>query len=111
MPRSAFKDGRTQVRVAGNGSVSVPKPYREALGLEQGTVLEAALVDGSLVFTPKALSDWEGREAYLEAKSNEKAGRLSPGFSSVKDGMAHLRKAATRRSTKKVARSTRAKKR
>jgi len=50
------------------------------MGLEQGTVLEVEQVKGQLVFTPKVLTDWEGRRAYVDAKSEQKNGKLKGPF-------------------------------
>ena len=57
MPKAAIKDGCTHVRVSHAGQVSIPKPFRDAMGLEQGTVLEVESVKGQLIFTPKALTE------------------------------------------------------
>jgi AbrB family looped-hinge helix DNA binding protein len=80
MPKAALKDGRTQVRVSNAGQVSIPKPFRDAMGLQQGTVLEVEQVKGQLVFTPKVLTDWEGRRAYTEAKAAARKGQLKGPF-------------------------------
>ena len=80
MPKSLFKEGRTQVRVSNAGQVSIPKRFRQAMRLEQGTILEVEALHGRLIFTPKVLADREGHEAYEEAKDEERAGRLSGPF-------------------------------
>ena len=99
MPKTAIKDGRTQVRVSNAGQVSIPKPFRDAMGLEQGTVLEVEEVKGQLIFTPKVLTDWEGRRAYAEAKGEDRAGRLKGPFD-AKKADTHLAKLSRRVSTK-----------
>ena len=89
MPKTAFKDGRSQVRVSNAGQVSIPKPFRDAMGLEQGTVLEVEQIKGQLVFTPKVLADWDGRRAYTDAKAASRKHRLSGPFD-AKQANAHL---------------------
>ena len=99
MPKTALKDGRTQVRVSNAGQVSIPKPFRDAMGLQQGTVLEVEQVKGQLVFTPKVLTDWEGRRAYIDAKDAGRKGRLTGPFD-AKAADAHLAALAKKASTK-----------
>lgn len=84
MPRNVVRDGRIRVRVSNAGQVSIPKPFRDAMGLEQGTVLEVEAIRGQLVFTPKVLTDWEGRQAYVAAKRERRAGRLQGPFDAKK---------------------------
>ncbi len=107
MPKTAIKQGRTQVRVSHGGQVSIPKPFREAMRLKQGTILEVEAVHGQLIFTPKALTDWEGQQAYAEAKAEEKAGRLSGPFT-AKQAEAHLKRLVAK-APKKVSKPRRKK--
>lgn len=99
MPKTALKNGRTQVRVSNAGQVSIPKAFRDAMGLQQGTVLEVEQVKGQLVFTPQVLTDWEGRRAYTEAKADERKGRLSGPFD-AREAKAHLAAIAKKASSK-----------
>ena len=43
------------VRVLEHGQVTIPKPFREALGLEKGDLAEASLEGERVVFIPKKL--------------------------------------------------------
>ena len=59
------------VKVLEHGQVTIPKKFREALGLEKGDYAEAELKDGQVVITPKKLVDkkekaWERMEALLK---------------------------------------------
>ncbi|MBI1925876.1 AbrB/MazE/SpoVT family DNA-binding domain-containing protein [Candidatus Poribacteria bacterium] len=43
------------VRILEHGQVTLPKPFREALGLEKGDLAEASLEGERVVFIPKKL--------------------------------------------------------
>ncbi|MBI4595080.1 MAG: AbrB/MazE/SpoVT family DNA-binding domain-containing protein [Candidatus Tectomicrobia bacterium] len=45
------------IKVLRNGQVTLPKEYRDVLGVKEGDVLEAEIEDSTLVLKPKVLVD------------------------------------------------------
>jgi AbrB family looped-hinge helix DNA binding protein len=73
--------------------VTLPQKVREELGISEGDLLEAAVLNGKIVLSPKTVVDRhpdvdrhpEIDAALAEALEEVAAGRVSPSFSSVKE--------------------------
>ena len=86
------------VRVTRNFQVSIPKPIREALRLEEGDLIEVEERDGEIVMTPKKLIDagqawfWtrEWQEGEREVDEDLRAGRVLGPFRSVEEMKKHF---------------------
>lgn len=70
-------------KVSQKGEVTIPKEFRDQLGISEGTLLEMTSSDGKLILEKKATEDpfnkWTGR------------GKLPDGFKSVDDYLKFIR--------------------
>ena len=87
----------TTVKLGPSRQIAIPKKVHDQLGLTPGTIFEVQIRAGSLVYTPKSLADWEGRQAYLEARAGH---GLSPVFNTAAEGIAHLHSRVAKRNHK-----------
>jgi len=86
------------VRVTRNFQVSIPKPIREALRLEEGDLIEVEARDGEIVMVPKKLIDadqawfWtrEWQEGERELDEDLRAGRVLGPFRSIEEMKKHF---------------------
>lgn len=81
------------VRITRNFQISIPKRVREALGLQEGDLIEVEERDGAIVLLPKKLIDadqawfWsqEWQKGEREAEDDIRAGRVSGPFKNARD--------------------------
>jgi AbrB family looped-hinge helix DNA binding protein len=86
------------VKVTRNHQVSIPKEIRDALGIEEGDLVEMREEDGRAVLIPKRLIDagqawfWtrEWQEGEREAEEDIRKGRVSGPFRNVDELRKHL---------------------
>lgn len=84
------------IKVRHKGQVTLPAEIRDELDLEQGDILEAEVMNGKVVLTPKTVID---RDELLEAAINEglrdiEEGRVSPAFGTVEEMKEYLKSKA-----------------
>ncbi len=83
------------VRVIRHGQVTLPKEFRDALGVKEGDILEAEMKENQVVLKPKTLIDKipesefelseQGKAKVREALEDYKKGRIDGPFRSVKE--------------------------
>lgn len=90
----------TTVKISPGGQVRIPKEIMERLRISSGDYLDFEFADDKLVVKAKKLIDadqawfWtkEWQEAEKAAEEDIKKGKVSKVFSTVDEGIAHLRK-------------------
>ena len=97
MPTSTAHPTRL-VRMTRNRQVSIPKRVADALGLNEGVIFSVEARAGDVVFTPKTLTDFEGRTAAERAR--EDVG-LSPVFTTIVEGKRWMAQKRRQRTTHK----------
>lgn len=80
-------------KVKQKGQVTIPAGIREELGLHEGDYVEVTREGTRIVLTPQEVAPRhpEIDAALAEALDDERAGRLSPGFSSMEEFKAWLK--------------------
>ena len=86
------------VRVTRNYQVSIPKRVRDALGLEEGDLIDVQERDGEIVMVPKRLIDaaqawfWspEWQRGEREVDEDIRAGRVIGPFKNVEELKKHF---------------------
>lgn len=83
------------IKVVRNGQITLPKEFRDILGVKEGDILEAELENNHLVLKPKTLIDKipesefelseQGKTKVREALEDYKQGRIKGPFRSVKE--------------------------
>ena len=83
------------VRVITHGQITLPKEFREALGVKEGDILEAELKENQVVLKPKTLIDKvpeseselseQGKAKIREALEDYEKKRMSGPFRSAKE--------------------------
>ena len=83
------------VRVIRHGQITLPKEFREALGVKEGDLLEAEMKENQMVLKPKILIDKipeseyelseQGKVKVRAALEDYKKGRVDGPFRSVKE--------------------------
>ena len=85
------------VRVIRHGQITLPKEFREALGVKEGDILEAEMKENQMVLKPKILIDKipeseseyelseQGKVKVRAALEDYKKGRVDGPFRSVKE--------------------------
>ena len=83
------------VRVIRHGQITLPKEFREALGVKEGDLLEAEMKENQMVLKPKILIDKIPESEYELSEQGEvkvraaledyKKGRVDGPFRSVKE--------------------------
>ncbi|MBM4067069.1 MAG: AbrB/MazE/SpoVT family DNA-binding domain-containing protein [Planctomycetes bacterium] len=83
------------VKVIRNGQITLPKEFRDALGVKEGDILEAEMKENRVVLKPKSLIDKipesefelseQGKTKVREALEDYKKGRMDGPFRSVKE--------------------------
>ena len=83
------------VRVIRHGQITLPKEFREALGVKEGDLLEAEMKENQMVLKPKTLIDKipeseyelseQGKVKVRAALEDYKKGRVDGPFRSVKE--------------------------
>ena len=75
------------------GQVTIPASIRDDLGLHEGDYVEVVREGTRIILTPQDISPRhpEIDAALAEALEDERAGRLSPGFSSMAEFKAWLK--------------------
>ncbi len=83
------------VRVIRHGQITLPKEFRDALGVKEGDILEAEMKENQVVLKPKTLIDKipeselelseQGKAKVKEALEDYKKGRMHGPFRSVKE--------------------------
>ena len=53
------------IKVIRNGQITLPKEFREALGIEEGQILEAEIEESRIILKPVAFL-WKGARPYLQ---------------------------------------------
>ena len=91
------------VRVIRHGQITLPKEFRDALGVKEGDILEAEMKGNQVVLKPKTLIDKipesefelseQGKTKVREALEDYKKGRVDGPFHSVKE----MKKALSRK--------------
>ncbi len=111
----------TLVKLQRKGQMTLPSRLREALGVEEGDMIEATLEAGKVVLTPKVLvnrSDFPSADSdytpaqrrvidarLKEAEADIKARRVHGPFDTHKEMMAFLTKGISKGSNTKTNRS------
>ena len=82
------------IRVIRNGQITLPKEFRDALGVKEGDILEAEMKENQMVLKPKILIDKipesefelseQGKKKVKEAFENIKRGTVKK-FDNVED--------------------------
>jgi AbrB family looped-hinge helix DNA binding protein len=82
-------------KVKQKGQVTIPAGIREELGLDEGDYVEVSREGSRIVLTPQEIAPRrpEIDAALAEAFEDERAGRISPKFSSMKEFKAWLKTA------------------
>ncbi len=80
-------------KVKQKGQVTIPFRIRQDLGIGEGDYLEVTAVKNRIVLVPKDITDRHPviDAALAEALDDERAGRVSPKFASVKEYQAWLK--------------------
>ena len=83
------------VRVIRHGQITLPKEFREALGVKEGDILEAEMKENQMVLKPKILIDKipeseyelseQGKVKVRAVLEDYKKGRVDGPFRSVKE--------------------------
>ena len=83
------------VRVIRHGQITLPKEFREALGVKEGDILEAEMKENQVVLKPKTLIDKipeseselseQGKAKIIEAIEDYEKKKMSGPFRSVKE--------------------------
>ena len=83
------------VRVIRHGQITLPKEFRDALGVKEGDLLEAEMKENQMVLKPKILIDKipeseyelseQGKVKVRAALEDYKKGRVDGPFRSVKE--------------------------
>ena len=111
------------IKIHRKGQMTLPSRLRSAIGLSEGDLVEATVLRGKIVITPKVLIDRSGFpnaddeytptqrriiDAQLaKADADIKAGRVSRTFETAGEFIADLHKANAKLSAKKTKRSVR----
>ena len=78
------------IRLQAKGQITIPSKFRDAAGLIEGTLMEAAVERGRIVLTPKTLVDPDDTLAPEEAKRVRKGeAQLKRGRSQSWDTVKH----------------------
>ena len=93
MPRSP----RQLVRLTPSGQISIPKAIRNALQVAAGDIFAVEQQGAAVVFRPQQLSDRDGRDAYLEAKAEDAAGKKRTAHATIAEGKRAVKAAAKKR--------------
>ncbi|MGR3309861.1 MAG: AbrB/MazE/SpoVT family DNA-binding domain-containing protein [Candidatus Brocadiales bacterium] len=78
------------VKVLRHGQITLPKKYREALGIDEGQILEVELKESMVILKPKVLVDKgstlspKGERKIKEALGDLRKGRVKK-FENVED--------------------------
>ena len=83
------------IKVIRNGQITLPKEFRDALGVKEGDILEAEIKENQMVLKPKILIDKipesefelskQGKAKVREALEDYKKGRMDGPFRSAKE--------------------------
>ncbi len=77
------------VKVLRNGQITLPKEYREVLGIAKGQILEVVMDKSKVVLKPKVLVDatstftTTGKKKIKEALEDVKKGKVSKAYDNV----------------------------
>lgn len=82
----------TYSKVTRHGQITLPASIRKKLGVDEGDIIEIAIIDDKAILVPKKLVDksqayfWTRRwqEGEIEAEKDVRAGRVKT-FNSAKD--------------------------
>jgi AbrB family looped-hinge helix DNA binding protein len=87
------------VRVKQKGQVTIPADIREALGLDEGDLVEVACKGQRIVLTPKEVVDRHPAvdDAIAEGLTDARRGRLTPKFRSAEAYVAWTKTAEGRK--------------
>ena len=84
------------VKVIRNGQITLPKEFRDALGIDEGQILEAELENSRIVLKPLAFVErWsvlssKGKQKVKEALKDIKKGAFSKAYDDVDEMIRNL---------------------
>jgi len=113
----------TLVKIHRKGQMTLPRSFRAAMGVGEGSVVELSLKNGKAVITPKVVIDRSqfptADDEYTPAQrkiidaelakglADIKAGRVSRAFDTAEEFIADLHKASAKLDAKKTQRARR----
>ena len=77
------------VKVVRNGQITLPKEFRDALGIDEGQILEAEIKDSRIILKPLAFVERgsvlssKGKQKVKEALEDIKKGAISKAYDDV----------------------------
>jgi AbrB family looped-hinge helix DNA binding protein len=77
------------VKVVRNGQITLPKEFRDALGIDEGQILEAEIKDSRIILKPMAFVERgsvlssKGKQKVKEALEDIKKGAVSKAYDDV----------------------------
>ena len=77
------------VKVVRNGQITLPKEFRDALGIDEGQILEAEIKDSRIILKPLAIVERgsvlssKGKQKVKEALEDIKKGAVSKAYDDV----------------------------
>ncbi|MDQ1274155.1 MAG: hypothetical protein QG591_2785, partial [Planctomycetota bacterium] len=77
------------VKVVRNGQITLPKEFRDALGIDEGQILEAEIKDSRIILKPLAFVERgsvlssKGKQKVKEALEDIKKGAVSKAYDDV----------------------------
>ena len=77
------------VKVVRNGQITLPKEFRDALGIDEGQILEAEIKDSRIILKPLAFVErgtvlsLKGKQKVKEALEDIKKGAVSKAYDDV----------------------------
>ena len=77
------------IKVVRNGQITLPKEFRDALGIDEGQILEAEIKDSRIILKPLAFVERgsvlssKGKQKVKEALEDIKKGAVSKAYDDV----------------------------